>query len=331
MGEDGLLIRLRDLLERASPHLEVGIGDDAAVSSSRIHPERLVWTIDSMVEETHFRFWPGVPSPTWLGNMIARANISDIAAMAAAPLFGLLSLGVPPSARVEDIQAFMQGLEDALSAAGAHLIGGDTVRSPQWMVTLALTGTLRTEAIIPRRSDALPGDGLWITGTPGRHGAGLRILEEGDASSPECGLVQDYLCSPCTTVSFAAALASFSSRLAMIDLSDGLARDAGRLAAASGAGLIIEERCLPIAGDLADICSERAWNPVDLALHGGEDHELLFASSVDPEMIRSIGEKEGVVVARIGTVDEGRGVRFRTIDGTVTDLKATGFEHFQHD
>ncbi len=325
LGEEGLLRRLRDVLRRSGAGLCVGTGDDAAVSMAADHPGRLAWTTDSMVEGTHFRFWRGLQEPRWLANMLVRGNVSDIAAMGGRPLYGLLSFGAPGSARVTDVEAFFAGMETAMSEAGAKLVGGDMVRAPQWTLTLSLTGTMAAGVEPLLRSAAKPGDGVYVTGWPGRHGAGLKLLEAGESDSP---LVRDYLGAPCTTVAFAEALARGFAGAAAMDLSDGVVRDASRMAAASGVRIALEEPAFPIAEDLAGVCAARGWDATKLFLHGGEDYELLLACSGAERDVVSLGERHGLVATRIGRVEAGSGLTVEWKDGTATTPAAEGFEHF---
>lgn len=325
LGEDGLLARLQPMLARHGGGLVVGTGDDAAVSPAAAHPGRIVWTIDTMVEGTHFRFWRGLSDADWLGNMLARCNLSDIAAMGAKPLFGLLSLGLPGDAPVRDVDAFFAGLDRALADAGAKLIGGDTVRAPQWTLTLALTGTLAEGAAPLTRSAARAGHDVYVTGAPGRHAAGLRLLEAGDAAST---LARDYASEPCRTLAFGQAIATKLRGAAAIDLSDGLARDAGRLAAMSGVRIVVEEAALPLAEDLHGECARRGWEAVELALHGGEDYELLVTTDAGEATVAAIAREAGVRATRVGRVEEGTGVALRRADGREEPLLFKGFEHF---
>lgn len=325
LGEDGLLRRLAPMLARHTGGMPLGTGDDAAVSAPTAHPGRIVWTIDTMTEGTHFRLWRGLPPPDWLGNMLARCNLSDLAAMGARPLYALLSFGAPADARVRDIDAFFAGLDRALSAAGARLIGGDTVNAPQWTLTLALTGTLAAGAIPATRSAARAGDGIYVTGFPGRHAAGLRLLEAGEAAPPL--LARAYVNDPCTTLAFAEAVVAAGRRVAAIDLSDGIACDAARVAEASGVRLRVEAEALPIADDLRAECHARGWDAEHLALHGGEDYELLVATDAGDATMARIAADTGIRIARIGSVESGTGVALRRA-GREEPLVFRGFQHF---
>ncbi len=325
IGEDGLLSRLQEMLRRSGEGLIVGTGDDAAVTSPESHPGRIVWTTDTMVENTHFRFWKGLSEPRWLGNMLVRSNVSDIAAMGARPLFGLLSVGAPGSTLASDMEAFFEGLEEALSLSGAKLIGGDLVRAPQWTLTLTLAGTLCEGTKPLLRSAAKPGNGIYVTGFPGRNGTGLRLLEAGVTKSP---LVRDYLSAVCETVAFAAEFAEKCPGSAAMDLSDGVARDACRMAAASGVRLILEKASFPFATDMQTVCGDRGWKAESLFLHGGEDFELLFACSETETDVVLLGKRHGLTVTRIGRVEEGNGVRIEDEKGRQTAVAAEGFEHF---
>ena len=265
LGEFGLLAEL----ERRG--LAEGIEHDAAVV------EGLVVTQDALVEGVHFRF----DLLDWreLGARAVAVNLSDLAASGAYPLALLVSVGLPPETELEDVVELYAGLNER----GVPVRGGDTTRADR--VVLAVTALGRSERV-PGRAGASPGDAVVVTGPLGAAGAAFRA-----GSLPP---VPDR-------VEEGKRLAQVAT--AMLDLSDGLARDAGHIAERSGARLAIELERVPLApgAELADVGF-------------GEDYELL-ATTPDPA---------GFPV--IGRVEEGEGVGL-TLRGEPYSL--AGWEHFR--
>ena len=265
LGEFGLLAELERL------GLAEGIEHDAAVVDG------LVVTQDSLVEGVHFRFdllgWRA------LGARAAAVNISDLAASGAEPVALLVSLGLPPETELDDVLELYAGLNER----GVPVRGGDTTRADP--VVLSVTALGRSEHV-PGRAGAKPGDVVVVTGPVGAAGVAFR----NGSLSPVPDRVED-----------GKRLARVAS--AMLDLSDGLAPDAGHIAERSGVRLAIELERVPLAEDaeLDDIGF-------------GEDYELL-ATTPDPL---------GFPV--IGRVEEGEGVEL-TLGGEPYSL--AGWEHFR--
>ena len=274
LGEFGLLAELE---RRGLAHR---IGDDAA----RLRGG-LVVTQDALVEDVHFRLdWT-----SWrdLGYKAAAVNVSDLSASAARPFALVVSLGAPPDTRLEDVLELYEGLNEA----GVEIVGGDTTRAERLYLSVTALGRA---ARVPGRAGAVPGDLLVVTGPLGGSGAGYRSLRDG-VESP---LVASHLRPPLRVEE---GMALGAAAHAMIDLSDGLAPDAGHIAARSGCRLAIDLGRVPRAGELAD-------------LGFGEDYELL-AATPDP-----------LDFTVIGRCEEGEGVELR-LEGELVEL--AGWEHFR--
>jgi len=265
LGEFGLLAEL----ERRG--LAVGIEHDAA------RVDGLVVTQDALVEDVHFRF--DLLSWRDLGFRAAAVNISDLAASGAEPLALIVSLGLPPETRVEDVLELYAGLNEP----GVPVRGGDTTRSER--VLLSVTALGRAEHV-PGRAGARPGDLVVVSGPLGAAGAAWRA---------------GRLVRPPLRVEEGRRLARVAT--AMLDLSDGLAADAGHLARRSGVRVALELDRVPLAPDAT----------VD-DLGFGEDYELLATT---PDAL-------GFPV--IGRVEEGEGVAL-TLDGRPAELP--GWDHFR--
>ncbi|MBX3730580.1 MAG: thiamine-phosphate kinase [Candidatus Sumerlaeia bacterium] len=326
LGEEGLLTRLAPMLQRHTAGLPLPTGDDVAVSPPPGAGQRLVWTVDAMVEGTHFRFWPAAPGARWLGWKLAASNLSDLASKGARPLGALLSFGAPGDAPEHLIAEFYDGLDECLTAHGARLLGGDTVRAPQWTLSLAVVGLLAEGLPIAARHRARAGQGVYVTGQPGRAAAGLRILE-GLSSAPTTyasDLIDAHL-RPRPRLAEGQALVAAFPDLAMLDVSDGIVRDGARVADQSGAALHLERDRLPLPAVPPDF----GQSALDLFLHGGEDYELLFTTAApESDAARVLQQIGGAGATRIGTVVEGEGVHLVEADGVPRRLTPKGFEHF---
>jgi thiamine-monophosphate kinase len=333
--EDRFVEKLRALLSPDESVL-LGPGDDAAVVAS--DAGALVATTDMLVESVDFL---AGEDPEVIGRRAVAVNASDLAAMGAHPRWFLLAIGMP---RLEEAAALgiAGGAIGRAKDWGARLVGGDLSGAPATVVTIAMWGRPAGEPI--RRSGAAPGDVLYLSGQPGRAAAGLRLASrlsafsgQGAAPLPRFGglsvahveeLLRAYR-DPEPRVVLGAELARAGIATAAIDVSDGLGVDAGRLARASGVGLDIEGRDIPIAAALHTFCELEDLRPLDLAVGGGDDYELLFCA---PEQaapaIEEIARKAGVSVARIGRVRPGGGVTLRE-GRREREIGDVGHDHFE--
>jgi thiamine-monophosphate kinase len=265
LGEFGLLAEL----ERRG--LAQGIEHDAAVV------EGLVVTQDALVEQVHFRF--DLVSWRDLGFRAAAVNLSDLAASGAEPVALIVSLGVPRDAAVADVLELYEGLNEP----GVPVRGGDTTRADRVLLSVTALGR---SARVPGRAGARPGDLVVVTGPLGAAGAGFR---EGRLVRPPLRLEEGRRLGAVAT--------------AMLDLSDGLAPDAGHIAERSGCRLVVELERVPLAegATIED-------------LDFGEDYELLATTP------------DALGFAVVGRVEEGEGVAL-TLNGASVSL--SGWDHFR--
>jgi thiamine-monophosphate kinase len=285
LGEQGLLEELarRGLVE--------GIGDDTAVLA-----DGMAVTQDALVEGIHFRLeWT-----SWrdLGYKAAAVNLSDLAAACAAPEALVVSLGVPPETSLEAVVELYEGLNET----AVPVRGGDTTRAERLYLSVTAIGR---SARVPGRTGARPGDVVVVSGPLGAAAAGLRVLELGLEGHDE--LVRAHRRPPFRT-DLAEALGPVAH--AVVDLSDGLATDAGHVAKRSGCRVEIDVERLPLAPGIEDVGPEPFWTL-------GEDYELLAALAP--------ADAEALGLAVIGRCLEGSGVML--LDrGEPLDLH--GFDHF---
>ena len=295
----------------------IGPGDDAALLRSP-RGEGLLITTDTLNEGVHF---PAGMAPHALGYRALAVSLSDLAAMAARPLWVLVALSVP-AADEGWLRAFADGVYALADESGVRVVGGDFVRGPL-SVTVTAHGAARAEGTL-RRDGAKAGDGIWVSGSLGDAAAGLRLLQsgrEGMAFSGEDALIQQF-CYPQPRLNLGRELAEVAS--ACMDLSDGLSQDLPRLLRSSGVAARVQLERLPLSGALkAYAGQERAWQ---LGCSGGDDYELCFTVAPGKEH-RLQTLSADVEVTRIGELGHGDGLEI-TLDGAPWKPAKTGFRHF---
>ena len=299
----------------------LGIGDDAALLAPP-PGQQLVAALDTLVEGRHFP--PGSP-PRSIGHRALAVNLSDLAAMGAQPAWYLLALTMP-AAEESFLEGFAAGMLELAAAHGIALVGGDTTAGPLAISVQALGFVPPGMAL--RRAGGAPGDLLYVSGTPGDAAAGLRLAmgEPAAAGLDDAGRqwLLDRFHFPVPRVALGRALRGVAS--ACIDVSDGLAGDAGKLAHASGCGAVIELERLPLSSALRAFAGDALARR--LALAGGDDYELCF--SVSPVAAPGLESRLGAAgceVACIGRLVRGEGVRV-TERGELAAIAATGYDHF---
>ncbi len=308
--EEERIRRLSALLGAVASGVVLGIGDDAAVLQPPAG-KRLVWTVDTQVEEVHFRRgW--LAGGQDIGYRAFMAAASDIAAMGAAPWCALSALELPPDVDDAMLDAIAAGQRAASDQIGAAIVGGNLSRGPVLAITTTLLGSV-AEAVT--RSGARAGDGIWLAGPVGLAAAGLAALSR-DVLDARLGLALAAWRRPVARIEDGRALAGVAH--AAIDVSDGLARDLGHLAAASGVRAVLDEALLLAhAGEpLARAAEALGMAALDLALFGGEDYALVAASATALPGF-----------TRVGEVHEGSGLGLLSREGE-RDLAARGFDHF---
>jgi thiamine-monophosphate kinase len=287
------------------------IGDDCAVL--RAGGVAAV-SVDVMVDGTHFRLGEGWTARD-AGHRALAAALSDLAAMGAEPGEAFLSIVLPEALGDDDVLELHAGAEELAAACGVTIAGGDLVAGPALTVAVTVIGWAEDESRLVGRDGARSGDVVGVTGDLGASAAGLAVLEGRVVDGP----VERHL-RPRPRLEAGRALAAAGVH-AMLDVSDGVALDARRLAQASGVRLELDAAALPVGPATAAAAEALGMSAAELAATGGEDFELLFCA---PQDARSAAEG-AADVTWIGRATTGvPGVDWR---GDPSAARWRGFEH----
>ena len=280
VGEFGLIERINAaLMGHATGHVQVGLGDDAAVVA--VGGDRLVVSTDMLVEGRHFRRdWS---TGADVGVKAAAQNLIDLAVMGARGTSLVVALGLPADLPVEWVMDLYAGLRSEAEAQGAVIVGGDLVRSDRVVISVTAMGTLEVPAPI-LRSGARPGDVVAVAGRLGWAAAGLSILSRG-FRTPRALVDAHRRPEPPYA---AAAEAAAAGATAMIDVSDGLVADLGHIARASGVAIEIDPSQLAVAEPVAAAASAFNADPLVWVLTGGEDHAVAATFPADGRAPRRV-------------------------------------------
>lgn len=312
--EEGFLHQLKALATHAGAR---GFADDAAVMAWPLGLD-LVLTHDVLAETVHYT--PDCPAAD-VGWKLVAVNYSDLAAMGARPLGLLMGAGFGADKDAEWQADFLKGIRQALDRFGGALLGGDTVRLPDKTVLGATALGSVPPAEVLGRTGASDGDDLWVSGTIGDAGLGLRLLDSGRSDAAARYLIRRFR-RPRPRMALGLALKRLAS--AAMDVSDGLLLDASRLAKASGLGFTLYLGKIPVSSEAAG----EGTAIEDLAAFG-DDYELLFAAPASArEAVRRVAEKAHVAVSRIGVFRAGDECIVHGKDGNVSELPAhLGYLH----
>lgn len=311
---------IRRHFTRPTRHTDLAVGDDAALLCVQPGMQLAVST-DMLVSGTHFL---ADTDPEDLGWKTLAVNVSDLAAMGAAPRWAFLALALP---RVDEdwIAAFARGLFACADAHGVDLAGGDTTRGPLTLSVTILGELPQGEAIT--RAGGKAGDDLWVSGQPGMAALGLAALRDQARLSPagRAGCIA-ALQRPQPRVALGLALRGVAT--AMLDVSDGLLGDLGHILECSGTGAIIDIATLPMDALLETGANEALAQRC--LLGGGDDYELLFSAPASRRAkVEALSARLGLALHRIGELTREPGTLWlRERDGRLVPGTRSGYDHF---
>lgn len=329
MGEKKLLQKLRTYLGNF-PSLVRVFSEDCAVLRTPSGGYQL-FTTDVVVENVHFRL--EYADPVAIGRKAVLVNLSDISAMGGTPSFFMLSAGFPENTSVK----FVEQLYEGMNSAGIPLVGGNVSQSSVLFLDIFMCGEVAAEEALFRNT-AKPGDAIFVSSPLGASAAGLKCLQAGYRLSnlfvascfPEQpgirSAIQAHL-EPPNHNPLARKLASLRLLSSMIDLSDGLGSDLAEICRESGTGARIQLDRIPIATCVTELASIMKWDPIELALYGGEDYHLLFTVAAE-KRIEFAKHATDLKLYEVGVMtDQADGIHAVDSKGELIPLKE-GFQHF---
>lgn len=283
-----------------------GIGDDAAIIASPHAP--LALTVDTQVEDVHFR--KGYLSWRALGRRAYIVSVSDLAAMGAKPYAALAALTLPPYVDDAMFTELCDGMAEAATDIGAPIVGGNLSGGTLLSLTMTLVGSMEGEGL--QRTGARPEHRIYVTGTLGAAALGLYCLEHGESSAAAQPFIERWR-HPHARIAEGLKLNAVAS--AAIDLSDGLSMDLQRLCSSSSVGAKIYSERLPLEPGHRAMSQQLGLDSASVAIHGGEDYELLYTCTDD----RGIAAQLGTC---IGEITKAQGVQFLDAEGRALKLAA---------
>ncbi len=325
LGEFGLIDLLNKMItdakiNKASPDLILGIGDDTAVWKGKEQIQ--LATVDTMVQGIHFT----LETATWeeIGWKSLAINISDIAAMGGLPHYALVALALPDNTEVESIAGLYRGMIDIARRYKVAIVGGNISRAPQVSVTITVLGSSPDNKIL-KRSTAKVGDTIAVTGYAGSAAAGMEMLKKGLKFRPKItGYLRNAFLHPIPRVEEGRLLVEHGITTA-IDTSDGLLADLRHICEASGVGAKVITDLIPVNDLVRTIFKEKA---LDMALGGGEDYELLFTGNA--RNIAGLRQSIKCPVTVIGDIikSEPGKIELYNAGGKPVKTGRTGWTHF---
>lgn len=313
--EFALIDEIRRTLGPVGPRVRVGIGDDAAVLSLP-QGEEILFCSDAMVEGVHFDL--SFASAHEVGHKALATCLSDLAAMNGQPLAAVVSIALPRSSETF-LCEFYEGASALVRSLGVDVVGGDLTSSPgPIFVDVSVIGSTKSPWL---RSGARDGDLIAVSGAPGASAAGLAALRAGHATHA----LRDAHLRPRPRFDLLEPLSPNGLCRAAIDVSDGLSSECHHLARASKIGIALDASLIPLHPDAVTFAKLNGLDPLEWALNGGEDYELLVA--LDPATVSVNGCPRGFTI--IGKANAAAGhVTLRDTNGATRALPSKGFNHF---
>lgn len=300
-----------------APKGMVGIGDDCAIIPD--FGEDTLVTTDMLLEGIHFL--RDKASAEDIGWKAAAVNLSDIAAMGGVPVATFLSIALPPDARGAWAEGFIEGYAEISRRYGVPLLGGDTTSSLRDIaINVGVKGRCDHGKALGR-SGARVGDTIFVTGTLGDSGAGLKALIGGLERDADVEYLIGRHLRPVPRIEEGQALLATGLVGAMMDISDGLASDLRHILKASGVGATVDLKRLPLSEELVRVCRRCHWRASTLAATAGEDYELLLTAPAE------LAKRVNFPLYAVGTITEGDDILWLR-GGKPTKFKGKGFTHF---
>ena len=299
-----------------------GAGDDCAFWKSG--DGNTVVTSDAMIEDVHFRLdWTDFRS---LGHKMIAVNLSDLASMGCQPRVAIVTLALTGDELVSDLEELYRGAGELAAIYDLVIAGGDIVRtSGPLMLSVTAIGEQPTGTSPMLRSRAQPGDIVLVSGTLGASAAGMQLLQHGNRSATTADLLIGAHLRPAPRVSLGQMLVRRGVSCCM-DLSDGLAGDLPKILKASGVGADINLADIPVLPAVRALFPDN-WQ--DLALHGGEDYELLLTAP--PEIVAELinaAPGVGATLTPIGVITSAPRLRYLDVNGQPVDVAPGAWDHF---
>jgi len=326
LGEFALIDCIKKDTIYKADNVVIGIGDDAAVLTTTGNMLQLV-TTDMLVEKVHFDL--STCSAWQLGYKAIAVNASDIAAMGGIPRHALVSIALPKDLAVDFVVSLYDGMKELCREFSINIVGGDTVASPHGLIiNVTLIGEVEPEGL-QRRSGASVGELIVVTGTLGDSACGLELLMRGGWQKYDfaSALVTKHRM-PRPQVKAGRLLAAYGSK-SMNDISDGLASELNEIASASKVGLRIYSKDIPLSLEIQAAATLLGKNPIEYALYGGEDYQLVFTISPENFTVLSQVNIDSNLKVIGEVIDERLGVLLVEEDGNSSLLKAKGYNHFR--
>jgi thiamine-monophosphate kinase len=328
-GEAEIISRIRQRA-RATDQVLIGIGDDAAVLKLGGTTD-LIACCDLMVEGVHFRReWA---EPRLIGRKALAVTLSDVAAMGGVARFAMTGIAMPHDLSPGFIEELLEGIFELADSSGVTIIGGDTSSSVDSLfIDTSVIGTCASGHAVTRKG-AKAGNAIYVTGNLGASALGLLLLERGFrlAGSPESDARKEAMMkhlAPEPRLKIGQAIGERGLATAMIDVSDGLSTDLWHVLDESDCGARVKADAIPLAGCVRSLAtSDSEIEPLRLALHGGEEYELLFTSSPEKhERVAELSKELGVPITMIGEIIADKGLRLER-NGSLESILPSGYEH----
>jgi thiamine-monophosphate kinase len=327
IGEFGLIEEIKKWVSFKDRNVILGIGDDAA--AIEIGESILLLTTDILAEDVHFKLkWT---SPFNIGYKSLAINISDIAAMGGIPLYCVVCLGIDKSFELNFVKEIYKGLKKIANEFKIKIIGGDSINSKKIFINISLIGAVEKENLITRNK-ASAGDLILVTGKLGDSSSGLYLLNKKKISkiiSKEGEILIKKHHLPFPRLKEARILANSKIVNSMIDLSDGLSGDLKKICKASKVGAKIYRERIPISSECKKISKFYKKDPLEFALYGGEDYELLFTiPHKNMNILQELATENNLEISIIGEITENEDIKIIDSKGKEKLILDKSYNHF---